>query len=777
MVEKKDSDAGAVRIAAVMPCYGVEQYLPAFLESLAAQTLPLNRLQLVFVDDGSPDRSGELIREWCAEHAPHSVVLTQDNGGAAAARNAGLAFVTAERVTFPDPDDVFDPNYFRAVLGFLKGRGRKGADLLATQLLLLNDATGEVSDTHPLRRKFRNGSQVVDLTRHPEYIHLQSPTAFYRSAEVARLGLAFEPGIKPNLEDAYFTTLYLADKAQPRVGIIPEARYHYRRREDGSSLVQSSWRKPTKYTLLPEVGYLRVLEKVKARRGHVPVWAQNLVLYDLLFYHRQDERIHSATAWLDDSIVQVFHPLVRRILEHIDAETIDGFSILPTSAQLRQALLIGYKGLDARPTSLPLVRVDTGRELVQVRYWFGGDLPAEEFRVRGLLIEPVHAKVRDVSYLGRVLMHERIVWLPATGTIRVVIDGRAVPLTLGTRPDPVYLMRPSMIWRQLAGDSGPTEKAVGTPSTTRAEQLPLKRRARRVAGRTVRASRAWVDSAMAKRSPDARQQRADARLVARARSAAVQRRSRQARTFMDRDIQAQDNAEHLYRHVRQAHPEVNAWFVLSRSSTDWARLAAEGFRLVDHGSQEHTMLLLNTVHLISSQVDHYVVHPLDRRRFTTSWRFTFLQHGVTRNDLSRWINGKPISLLVTASPDEHASFAGDHTPCVFTDKEVQLTGFPRHDRLLRLSRASGDRRGLVVMPTWRRTLLGDTVNAAGGNARSLREDFLDSPYAQNWLSLLASDRLREVAEQHDSTHFRCPPMSASSATATPTCRRCSPGRH
>ena len=58
-------------------------------------------------------------------------------------------------------------------------------------------------------------------------------------------------------------------------------------------------------------------------------------------------------------------------------------------------------------------------------------------------------------------------------------------------------------------------------------------------------------------------------------------------------------------------PDVNAWFVLRRESADWDRLAAEGFRLVPFGSPEHVQLLLNTDHLISSQVDHYIVRPLD----------------------------------------------------------------------------------------------------------------------------------------------------------------------
>src|SRR5699024_5122186 len=54
--------------------------------------------------------------------------------------------------------------------------------------------------------------------------------------------------------------------------------------------------------------------------------------------------------------------------------------------------------------------------------------------------------------------------------------------------------------------------------------------------------------------------------------------------FMDRDTQADDNAEHLYRYVRKHHPDINAWFVLRRTSHDWQRLKNEEFRLLAFSS-------------------------------------------------------------------------------------------------------------------------------------------------------------------------------------------------
>jgi glycosyltransferase involved in cell wall biosynthesis/CDP-glycerol glycerophosphotransferase (TagB/SpsB family) len=740
--------SAAYQLGVVIPTYGVERYVQDFLDSLTAQTLPLSQIQLVFVDDGSPDRSAELIQQWIDTVAPHAQLVRKDNGGLASARNEGLRHITSTWVSFPDPDDMFHPSYFAEIAAFLSANADQHIDLLSTRLLLLNDATGEVTDSHPLRRKFRRGTQVVDLSRHPEYIHLQSATAFYLTDRLSELGLRYDDEIKPNFEDAFLTTLYLSSRDRPRLGILTEAHYHYRRREDGSSLVQSSWHKPEKYVHLPEVGYLRLLETIHTDLGHVPVWAQNLVLYDLLFYFRQDERIHSATAWIGKPISDPFHHLVERIFQYIDTETIEGFTLLPTSLQLRDALVIGYKGERQRPLSLPLIRIDSGREIVQVRYFYGGDLPLEDFRVRGMAIQPVFAKVRDITYLGRVLMRERIVWLPASGTIRIALDGRQVPLTLGAPQEPVFVMRPAVMWRKLTRYSGPAAvRGAKPPVRSGSLTRQVARSAKRSAKQTILSAQDRVEGVRATFTDEARNARRDKRLRERAKSRRVRSRYGNAWTFIDRDNQAQDNAEHLYRHVSRNHPEVNSWFVLNRSSADWDRLSAEGFRLVEHGSDEHVLLLLNTDHLLSSQVDHYIVKPLDAKRHGhKSWRFTFLQHGVTKDDLSRWVNRKPISLFITASTDEHESIVGDHTPYIFTGKEVVLTGFPRHDRLLELATSSEDRSLLLVMPTWRRTLLGDLVNSAGGNERQQVEGFWESEYAVNWMSVLSSDRLKEIAD-------------------------------
>jgi hypothetical protein len=479
----------------------------------------------------------------------------------------------------------------------------------------------------------------------------------------------------------------------------------------------------------------------------VPAWVQNLVLYDLLFYFRHDQSTKSATGRVPLEWTERFHALAAEILGHIETETIDRFAVMPTSPQLRAALVIGYKRERAVPAAARLDKLDVDQRLVRLRYFHGEPEPAEELWVDGRPAVPSRAKTRDLVYLNRVLLHERIAWLPATSELRIAIDGRPVPLELGAQPAAVMAASPRPSWLRLGDVRGAAGSA--DASGSQRAKAAIRRRFPRSVGALRRLRRSLRGDAArptpVRTSPfidlDPRN---DGAIRRAARSERIARRYARAWTFMDRDTEAHDNAEHLYRHVRAQHPEVNAWFVLRGDSGDWARLEEDGFRLVPYGSADHVQLLLNTDHLVSSQADNYVARPLDPARFgTRSWKFTFLQHGVTKDDLSRWFNGMPIDRLITAAKTEHVSVVGDHTPYVLTDQEVRLTGFPRHDRLLELGRTVDRPDLILVMPTWRRWLLADLTNS---NARRMLEPLNSSAFWRSWSDLITSTELRAAAD-------------------------------
>ena len=95
-------------ISVIVPVYNVEEYLRPCIDSILEQTF--TDFELILVDDGSPDRCGEICDEY--EQIDKRIrVIHQENGGLSAARNAGLDQMSGEYVTFIDSDDVVAEDY------------------------------------------------------------------------------------------------------------------------------------------------------------------------------------------------------------------------------------------------------------------------------------------------------------------------------------------------------------------------------------------------------------------------------------------------------------------------------------------------------------------------------------------------------------------------------------------------------------------------------------------------------------------------------------------
>ena len=94
------------KISVIIPVYNVENYLPRCLESCISQTL--YDVEFICVNDGSTDRSPDILKQY-AERDARIKVLTKENGGLSSARNAGLAVARGEWIMFLDSDDFLMP--------------------------------------------------------------------------------------------------------------------------------------------------------------------------------------------------------------------------------------------------------------------------------------------------------------------------------------------------------------------------------------------------------------------------------------------------------------------------------------------------------------------------------------------------------------------------------------------------------------------------------------------------------------------------------------------
>lgn len=122
-----------VKVSVVLPVYNVENYLRDCLDSIVNQTL--KDIEIICINDGSPDNSLEILREY-EQKDDRITVIDQENGGHAVATNRGIELATGECLFSMDSDDVLELNALEASYNRLK---EKDVDFVMFKAINYND--------------------------------------------------------------------------------------------------------------------------------------------------------------------------------------------------------------------------------------------------------------------------------------------------------------------------------------------------------------------------------------------------------------------------------------------------------------------------------------------------------------------------------------------------------------------------------------------------------------------------------------------------------------
>ncbi len=213
-------------LSVVVPAYGTEEYLDDCLRSVLGSSY--RRLEVVVVDDGSPDACGEIADAW-AQRDRRVRVLHVPNGGLGAARNVGAAHANGELLAFCDSDDLVPADAYRRMVDSLRG---SGSDFVTGSIVRLE---GDHRQEPPWMRRLhaRAGTGLV-VEDHAELLgDVFAWNKVYRRGWWEESALSWPEGIR--YEDQPTTTrAYLAG----RFDVLADVVYEWRVRHDGSSITQ-----------------------------------------------------------------------------------------------------------------------------------------------------------------------------------------------------------------------------------------------------------------------------------------------------------------------------------------------------------------------------------------------------------------------------------------------------------------------------------------------------------------------------------------------------------
>lgn len=102
-----------IKLSIIVPCYKVERYLPKCLASLVGQTL--QDIEIICINDGSPDRCIDILHEWEARYPGKIVIIDKSNEGVWRGRMDGIRVARGEYIGFLDSDDYAEPDFAEAL--------------------------------------------------------------------------------------------------------------------------------------------------------------------------------------------------------------------------------------------------------------------------------------------------------------------------------------------------------------------------------------------------------------------------------------------------------------------------------------------------------------------------------------------------------------------------------------------------------------------------------------------------------------------------------------
>ncbi|NIK78208.1 glycosyltransferase EpsJ [Paenibacillus castaneae] len=205
-------------ISVVVPMYKAEKYLHSCIASILKQTF--QNFEILLVNDGSPDKCGEIADEYCNQDSRIKVFHKQ-NGGISSARNAGIDAATGEYIVFIDSDDQISDNYLQR-LYFTAKNNNCDAVVCGYREVATDKQVVPGFKLHQIR----NGKEFVLSSTH---VHSRNDLCFtwrilFRLDMIKKNNIRFNENLFVG-EDTIFNLEYFLEAE--RMYCIPDALYYY----------------------------------------------------------------------------------------------------------------------------------------------------------------------------------------------------------------------------------------------------------------------------------------------------------------------------------------------------------------------------------------------------------------------------------------------------------------------------------------------------------------------------------------------------------------------
>ena len=715
--------------------------------------------EVIMVDDGSKDGSGDICDEY-AEKYENFKVIHKENGGVASARNRGLLEVSGKYMNFLDSDDKFSENVFREIYKFFEKNYDK-TDVVTMPLRFFDAAKGP----HWQNYKFKKHARIANLFNDYDCPLMFVNASFFKSEYKDKV--AFNGKLVCG-EDIRFIFEILPEKMT--MGLVPYCHYEYRRRSAGEeSLIQSSKKKLGWY-----FDYLEHLTEwmvgfCKQKWGYIPNYYQHVAVCDLQWrflneyedtalavlgeelFEEYKKRLYSVLSNFDDKIILGQHTIFN---EHKCMMLTKKYGELPERCVYDDDVLLRFQNTPFRwassfVTNYDFITVDGGYLTIEgytLLYGYPEDTEVEIYfeltdtTTKEKSLIPAEITNRDVDKyrLGELLY--KGVPFKLSIPVKELPDCK-LALMLSANGEKIIKKnlrygRFSPIGKEYKNSYYYSE---GYMVSCEGHFIVLRRASKKDARRQEKAFRREL-----KFSKNLGAKKAS--IVRKLLSVFNFFKRKEIWIIQDRLNKAGDNGEALFRYLKEAKPKgIKPYFAITRCE-DAKKLEPLGGVLY-RDTKKFKLMMLAADYIISASGDEFALNPFadysaPYRDIRSRQRFVFLQHGITEKDISGWLNryNKNIFGFITAAKRETQSIL---EYAYHYDKEsVWETGFARFDRLY-----NNEKKHITLMPTWRMYLAAGTDDSTG--VWHLKPGFTNSTYFKFYNALINNEELLTACEEYD----------------------------
>lgn len=212
----------------------------------------------------------------------------------------------------------------------------------------------------------------------------------------------------------------------------------------------------------------------------------------------------------------------------------------------------------------------------------------------------------------------------------------------------------------------------------------------------------------------------------------------------ERKSEAKDNGYHLFKYIRENHPEKKAYYVIDKESSDLEKIESLG-NVIYYDSFKHYLYYIMSTKLVCAHLGGCVPDS------PICWKFhehemknkkkVFIQHGITKELIPSLMYENTNADLFVCGAEPEYEFVKNKFG--YPDGNVQYLGFARFDNL----HENTTKNQILVMPTWRQWIPSSTWKSE--NLEKCREIFLKSEYFDRYNSLINNQELIDLLEQYN----------------------------